>query len=361
MKWAKRLLIGLLGSLGLLFLGVVLLYWWGGRAQLPEDQYVTSYTVSEKISQDPDSLVVVTFNLGWMSGMTNNLPMLRTDSLYGAHFQRAVDVMQAIRPAILGLQEVDYESRRSRYWHQSDSLAEALRLAYRANSVNWDKRFVPFPYWPPIFQFGPMLSGQSTLSQLPIVYHHREVLPMPPSSFLYTRFYIDRLIQTTILDWQDTTIAFLNVHLEAWHQPTRMQQAERLSQVADSLRHHHLVLLVGDFNAEPPQRWSAHSGNYDSTLVPILDRGFEAATFTAAQKDNWKNSFSSVEPTVSIDHLFYHPAQWECSFSRVITEMGDVSDHLPVVGVFRMHSKAPLQAGEDQVDAGAKSTIPLIE
>ncbi|PJF38621.1 MAG: endonuclease/exonuclease/phosphatase, partial [Phototrophicales bacterium] len=156
------------------------MYWWGGRAQLTEDQYVTTYSVSERSILDPDALVVLTYNLGWMSGMTNNLPIARTDSMYKSHLQQVKHILRQIDPHILGLQEVDFKSRRSRYWQQADSLSDALHIPFRANAVNWDKRYVPFPYWPPSLQFGAMLSGQSTLSQLPILDHKREVLPMPP-------------------------------------------------------------------------------------------------------------------------------------------------------------------------------------
>ncbi len=358
----KRLFFGLFLLLVSAIFGLFLLYWWGGQAQLTERQYVTTLTQSGTVDQDSDTLRVMTYNIGWMSGMTNNRPVQRTDSLYHVHFQMVVTVLQQVQPTMLGLQEVDFGADRSRHWHQLDSLADHVGFPNRAAAVNWDKRYVPFPYWPFSSHYGRMLSGQGILSHLPVQHQVREVLPMPPSSFLYQRFYIDRLIQWGILSWQDTSVALLNVHLEAWHQPTRQQQGRRVAQLADSLRHHHLVLVAGDFNAEPPQRLSAHSGNHDSTLWPLQEKGFRSVTYQPGQTEDWMYTYSAVTPRLSIDHIFYHPAQWQPVSARVVTEVGDVSDHLPVVADFvRASSEAPLQARENEVNTGPKGAVTLIE
>lgn len=358
----KRLFLGLFLLLALALLGLLLLYWWGGQPQLSERQYVTTLTQSDIAAKESDTLRVMTYNIGWMSGMTNNRPVQRTDSLYQVHFRKAVAVLQQWQPTLLGLQEVDFDANRSGHWHQLDSLADHVDFPNRAAAVNWDKRYVPFPYWPFSSHFGRMLSGQGILSYLPIQHHVREVLPMPPSSFLYQRFYIDRLIQWGIVSWQDTSVALLNVHLEAWHQPTRQLQGRRVAQLADSLRYHHLVLVAGDFNAEPPQRLSAHSGNHDSTLWPLQERGFQSVTYQPGQVEDWMFTYSAVKPRLAIDHIFYHPAQWQPVSARVVTEIGDVSDHLPVVADFRrVSSEAPLQARENEVDAGPEGAVSLIE
>lgn len=344
----KPILALLFSVIAVVLLFVVLLYIWGGRGQWDERQYVTTTSRSVSIDAQTDSFLIITYNLGWMSGMTNNLPIARTDSMYAAHFERLVRVLKELPSAIVAMQEVDFAANRSFFWQQADSLAKYAGFANLANAVNWDKRYVPFPYWPVSTQFGATVSGQTVLSPYLIQGHAREVLLTPPISFLYKRFYIDRLVQTAIISWGDTSIAVLNVHLDAWSQPTRQKQAIRVAALADSLRHHHLVVVAGDFNAQPPARQAAENAIVDSTLLALAAKGFRAATYHDQQTTGWLNTYSSVAPKVSIDHIFYHPTQWQLSSARVLSEVGDVSDHLPVMAVLYPRLEAPLQARKYQ-------------
>lgn len=344
----KSILKVLSGILGVVVLLLVLLYVWGGQGQWDERQYVTTTSRPVSIDAQTDSFAIITYNLGWMSGMTNNRPMTRTDSMYKAHFERLVGIFKELPNAVIAMQEVDFAANRSFNWQQADSLVKYVGFANYASAVNWDKRYVPFPYWPLSTQFGATVSGQTVFSPYLIQAHARNVLPTPPMSFLYKRFYIDRLIQTVIITWHDTSIALLNVHLDAWSQPTRQIQATRVAALADSLRHHHLVVIAGDFNAEPPPRQTADNKIVDSTLLALADRGFSAATYNNRQTTGWLNSYSSVAPKVSIDHIFYHPSQWRVSSARVLVEAGDISDHLPIMAVLYPRLKTPLQARKDQ-------------
>jgi hypothetical protein len=71
-----------------------------------------------------------------------------------------------------------------------------LEVANGAIAINWDKRYVPFPYWPITQQFGRTLSGQSILSRFPIQNHERHVLDrVAGNNWIYNAFYLDRLAQ----------------------------------------------------------------------------------------------------------------------------------------------------------------------
>ena len=60
-----------------------------------------------------------------------------------------------------------------------DSIALYCGFLEGAYAVNWDKRYVPFPYWPPVVHFGEMLSGQGVLSKFPILMNKKIVLQKP--------------------------------------------------------------------------------------------------------------------------------------------------------------------------------------
>lgn len=322
-QWVFR---SLLAILALVLAGGLVLYIWGGSAGWPQSAYVTETKYRAPQYPTGDTLTIMTFNVGWLSGMTNNRPLPRTDSMYAAHLTHCVKVFQNRRPDIIGLQEIDYYAARSKYWTQQDTLAALVPFAYGARAVNWDKQYVPFPYWPVRHHFGRLVSGQSVLSQMPIIQARSIILPDPPAPFYYQRFYINRAIQQVDFTWADTTIVVLNVHLEAWHLPTRTVHGRIVAALADSLRAHHPVIVLGDFNAEPPQK-----DPEDSTLVFLQRKGFIPAAWSFEALSNWPATYSSASPQASIDHIFIHPSQWEVVDAQVVTAMGDVSDHLPLM------------------------------
>ncbi len=64
----------------------------------------------------------------------------------------------------MAFQEIDYGSARRYHVDQEERIASAFHYPYRARAVNWDKRYVAFPYWPPSAHFGKIISGQSVVN-----------------------------------------------------------------------------------------------------------------------------------------------------------------------------------------------------
>lgn len=330
MVWLRSVFV----SLVVVLLLLTIVFFWG-RQPLDIDHGSTSKVSYRKPIAVGDTISLLTWNIGWLSGMTNNLPVPRSVEMYTNHLQQARQVLSALSPDLLLLQEVDFRSARSLSWQQVDSLATMPWVAEAAMAVNWNKRFVPFPYWPLGVQFGSMLSGQAVLTKGQVLQQVRHVLERPDNSYLREAFYIDRLAQVVMVQLSAAdTLAIINVHLESWDMPVRQRQAAYVADLADSLRFHHAVVIAGDFNAMPPAMSNLFSP--DSTLQYFLDKGFVAAGWQAQQAGGWPLTYSSEQPRVSIDHIFVDTQQILLLSSRVVTEMGTVSDHLPVMVKVRL-------------------------
>ena len=158
--------------------------------------------------------------------MLNNLPVAIPESLQSANLQSVRAEIKKIDADILCFQEIDYESRRSFYVNQQDTIA---KLGYNSwfQAVNWDKTYVPFPYFPISVNYGKIYSGQSVLSKFPIKDPERIVLEkVKDDPFYRTAFYLDRLAQVCKLEIEGRDLVLLNVHLEAFNSETRQNQCD---------------------------------------------------------------------------------------------------------------------------------------
>ena len=221
----KRLAIA--GSVVLaLLLGATLWAVWASTGRLPADALAqTKRYAAEARDTRPDTLTVTTYNIGYLSGMTNNEPVVRPDSLLDAHLDRAVALLRAADPDLIAFQEIDYGAARSGYVQQLDTLARRLGYAAAAQAVNWDERYIPVPYGRPAVHFGRTVSGQAVLSRYPVRDHARRVLTRPDQWIGRDAFYLDRLAQVAHLDLGGRPLIVVNVHLEAFDQDTRERSA----------------------------------------------------------------------------------------------------------------------------------------
>ncbi|MFP4227492.1 MAG: endonuclease/exonuclease/phosphatase family protein [Salinivenus sp.] len=281
--------------LGVLLVGLVGFFLWASGGRLSDDALTETDRYGTP-APSPDTLTVATYNIGYLSGMTNNEPVVRSESLFTAHMEDAVTLVQTMDADVVGLQEIDFGAARSFHKHQLDTLATRLNYAAAAQAVNWDVRYLPFPYGRPAVHFGRVLSGQATLSRRPIRAHRRYVLARPPQPFYRDAFYLDRLAQATLIELGGQPLVVLNVHLEAYDTETRETQARQVRALYDQVAQPGVpVLLVGDFNAtlDAPD---------DSTMAVLL----EGTDLRPATPDSaTAGTFPANEPTRSIDHILY--------------------------------------------------------
>jgi Metal-dependent hydrolase len=335
----KRILQISATVVGVLLLGAVLVFLWASSGRLPEEDLAQTRTYAPAPDTTmPDTLTVTTYNIGYLSGMKNNEPVVRSDSLFYANMDQAVRFFRRVDPDIAGLQEIDFGEARVAHVHQLDTLATQLGYPAAARAVNWDERYLPFPYGRPAVNFGGTLSGQAVLSRFPIRQHVRNVLPRPPQVFFRDAFYLDRLAQVAVVNLGGRPLVVINTHLEAFHVETREEQARLVNDLYRRLAGEDIpALLLGDFNSS-----LASSGNdgsvEDSTLQYLLaDTGLRAARTAGA--DTVSATYPADAPRQRIDYIFYPPRFFAPTSVRRWCGVPDPpSDHCAVTASFRLIS-----------------------
>ncbi len=328
----KSLIKGILAILSIFLLFLIAFYFWASSPfQSKADSYsIHKYRETETLARDTFS--IMTYNIGYLSGLENNLPYRTPADTTFAHLDTVIRVVQSIRPDFIDFQEIDFYARRSYYFNQLDSIGKRTGFLEGAMAVNWNKRYVPYPYWPPSVNFGKLLSGQAILSNYEIVENKAIILPKPLSNpFYYNAFYLDRLIQyDQVRIPGGKPFWIINVHLEAFDKYTRQIDSDILVEFLKSIPPGVTYLLTGDFNSSPP--YKGVSMNDERTIKNILDFGLVPAidenTYLSAPEKYM--TFNSGHPVEKIDYIFYDPEKIQKVSAEVVRSMGQVSDHLPV-------------------------------
>ncbi|ADK83752.1 Endonuclease/exonuclease/phosphatase [Desulfarculus baarsii DSM 2075] len=333
----------------LLAAGLAGLFFWIGSANLPAEQWSSLEhlpSVAATEFRPGQELVVVSYNIGYFSGMTNNLPVARSRELYAANLARAVAALGPLRPDALALQEVDFAASRSFDQDQAVLLAQGLGLGWLTKAVGWDKKYVPYPYWPPQHHFGRVVSGQALLARYPLADLERHALaPRGDTPFYYNALYMDRLVQTAALELGGRRVWLACLHLEAWDRPTRERQARQAAAILARLRERGPLIVMGDFNTTPT--WARVQTGFvdepeqdfrgEATLAAMTALSLREAFDQGGSADEAATlTFPADRPSRKLDHIFYDPTRLELVWRRVVVEAGQASDHLPVAAAFRL-------------------------
>lgn len=263
----------------------------------------------------------MTYNVGYLSGMTNNLATRPTRDFFTANLAKLENHLKSDLPDLICFQEIDYNSKRSYHINLHDTLS-TLFYPWSVKAINWDNKYVPFPYWPPSVHFGRVLSGQSVMSRWELIEPGRVVLEQVASNpFYYNAYYLDRLLVSTSVKHPVHDFLLMNIHTEAFDTLTRNNQINFLYQQFTEESLTQPVIIAGDFNAT---RESGEPGIQlflnDTTIGCAAFHPFEPNYFT----------FSSASPEERIDYIFYTKKDFAEVDGRVVTEYGEISDHLPV-------------------------------
>lgn len=327
--WSKNIF----WVVSILIVSIVVFYFWGSSSNVNKEEYASIYTFEyEEEKVEVDSFRIVSYNMGYLSGMTNNKAVDRNVILFDTNLLRINELLKSLKVDVVCLQEIDFHSKRSFKIDQLDELAESGKYPHASRVINWDKKYVPFPYWPPTLQFGEVLSGQAVLSNFPIVDNERIVLSKADYAFYYNAFYLDRLAQLNVVSIGEREVIIINVHLEAWDARARERQAEQLIELYKKYEKDYPVLLVGDFNSTPPGAKDPYME--EKTIENLL--AVEGVKM-AISKDNYLENekkhftFNSKEPYIKIDYIFYNSDKLSLSNARVVVEANDISDHLPII------------------------------
>lgn len=318
----KNIIKLLLTVIGTLFVSIVILFFWAQQPCLnPKD-----YTKVKKHNNIPiktdSTLLVASYNIGYLSGMTNNKAIRAKEYLYNKNLNSAIKHLKNLNADIVAFQEIDFNSQRSYHVNQNTVISDSL-FAYSASAVNWDKKHVPFPYWPISVQFGEILSGQSVVSKYKIDNNERIVLQkVKDKPFYYNSFYLDRLAQIVEIKHPIKDITVINIHVEAFDQKTRIAQLKNVLKLAKEKAKKGAVILLGDFNSDPNYKNAACKMFLNDDVFEVTD----SITGT-----HYKKSYPSAKPSERLDYIFYTKKDFINEKSDVLNDFGLISDHLPVI------------------------------
>ena len=322
----KRLvrLITTLVLLLVLLTGVFFL--WASSPQLSEKEYSQLVTYEYEPKTDTDSIYsIVTYNIGYLSGMTNNRAVEKPRSLFDKNLEKVTRLFDSLDADMIALQEIDYHAARSYRINQQNELAR-LGYSHAARAVNWDETYVPFPYWPPSVHFGEMLSGQSILSKFPLQDHERIVLQrVADAPFYRDALYLERLAQIVKITIENRIVILMNVHLEAFDKPTRVNQFKTVVKLFEKYAAEYPTILLGDFNSMAKDK--------DAIIQELIN---SPDVGNAALDKSMAPTFHSREPYKRIDYIFFTKNSIDYVSGKVLNEFGEASDHLPVYMEFKL-------------------------
>jgi endonuclease/exonuclease/phosphatase family metal-dependent hydrolase len=324
----KKLIVVLAVFLGLPFLVAANLFFYMRSPNWAKADYnnLVTYNTYPTGPEEPDDFTVVSYNIGYLSGLTNQAAVERDRALLTQNQATAIAALRQADADIIGFQEIDFDAYRSFNSNQQYAISSALSMPFAAIAINWDKRYVPFPYWPPAVHYQKVVSGQAILSRYPILDNQRVVLERVPSNpFYYNALYLDRVAQVAEIDLAGQPLIVINVHLEAFDSPTRTRQSEFVRTLAEDYAEDYPVLLIGDFNSSLNRDAEGESRSIQVFLdSPVFESAVPQDSLTAAA------TFPSDQPTYTLDYIFYTPKTLELLNWQVIEAAAQASDHLPI-------------------------------
>lgn len=281
---------------------------------------IVNFLPTQTLPVATNTLNVVTYNLGYGSGMLNNQGVIYDREFILKNLDAAAKILAEKKADVIAFQEIDFDSHRTFGINQLEYLAKKLDLAHGAYALNWSKRYLPFPYWPPQIHFGRMQSGLAILSRYPILANEVTILEKPKNNpFWYNWFYLERTVQHAVVDVGPIKIDFFNLHLEAFDYDTRQAQAVKLARLIPA-ENPNPAIVLGDFN--DPEKIT-------------LDKNLKDAATTFAEISNLSpvfpigsaKTFPADKPFEHLDHIFVSK---EFLVRDTDVPTLETSDHLPV-------------------------------
>ena len=323
----KRIFKVLILFIALLVVMFILFFFWASAPNHTEKDYTKLITNDYEQKIGSGSIYsIITYNIGYLSGMTNNKAVAKPKQLYSENLKKVKYEFNVLNADIIALQEIDYTSARSFRINQQNEIAK-LGYNYAAQAVNWDENYVPFPYWPPSMHFGEMLSGQSILSKYPLREHQRIVLERVENSPFYRdALYLDRLAQIATATIENKDVIIINIHLEAFDKETRIKQFDFVLELFKNYAKKYPTILLGDFNS---------SAKDDNAIIQKLISTPDIGN-AAFDIDNPENTYDTDKPFKRIDYIFYTINTIQYIDGKVLTQFEQASDHFPVEMRFKL-------------------------
>ncbi len=311
----------------LLIVAFVIFFLWASSSTLEETEYAKLIEIDVKELPENDSVFsIVSYNIGYLSGMTNNTVLEKPKELFDKNLAKVILETKKLNPDIIAFQEIDYDASRSYHVNQESEIAN-LGYSYRAKNINWDKRYLPFPYWPISSHFGKVVSGQSIISKYTLKDQQRIVLSrVADAPFHREAFYLERLAQVVKVVLNDKEVVLINIHLEAFDKQTRVRQFREVLTLFNKYKDTYPTILLGDFNSR-----ARDDNSVVKKIFAMQDIGNAAFDLK-----NLSNTFNTKDPFERIDYIFYTKNSIEYISGKVLNRFGQASDHLPLEMKFRL-------------------------
>lgn len=313
----------------LLITAAVVFITWASSPTLQPEAYHAIHKKSFKAEVDNDSIYsIVSYNVGYLSGMANNRAVAQSKQLYQDNLKALKQQLTTTNADIIAFQEIDFNANRSLNVNQLEETS-SLGYPYLAQAINWDETYLPFPGVSPSTHYGKIVSGQAIASKYDITSQERIVLERVKTSPWHRDiFYLDRLAQIAKITIQNQEVVVINVHLEAFDVPTRRSQTDAVLELYKQYENDYPTILLGDFNSDKDED--------NATITKILNHpGLGNAAYA---KGAIKNTFNSEMPVKRIDYIFYNTSKIDYVDGEVLTQFGQISDHLPVAMRFKLKS-----------------------
>ncbi len=224
-----------------------------------------------------------------------------TDGIYDV--ERLAEVINAAKPDLVALQEVDVGVKRSGRVHQAQRLAELTGMAVR---------------YGPTQHYEGGLFGNAVLTRLPIL--DVAIHPLPytestPEKVTYPR----GAIVVTVRGPGDRPLRFISTHFQHNLPEDRLAEAKAINALF-AMDNALPTILAGDMNAVPESE----------PIAELLTKWHNATDDPPAP------TAPSINPRSRIDYIFYRPAPaFQVIEANVIAETL-ASDHRPVFAVLKL-------------------------
>jgi endonuclease/exonuclease/phosphatase family metal-dependent hydrolase len=302
------------------------------------------------------SIKVVTYNVQFFAGTSYNFfydggPDTLVDP-------RDVEItirdfaafITAENPDFILLQEVDHGARRTAYLNEVNLVLTALpsELRNHVGTYYWRSKFVPHPKI-----MGSAGTRLMIFSRYRLGKGRRYQLPLRPANPIEQDFNLKRAILEAYVPMTDGgSFVILNTHLEAFARGTNImeRQIEKVLRRLAMLEELNVPWVIGgDFNLLPPGQWArlsplsrgAHTD--PSEISAIFQRYAGVPTVSDATGEEMRKYFTFTQrsgtdriPVRTLDYLFAAPTVAVERYAVNQEGMTKVSDHLPLVGEFRL-------------------------
>ena len=302
-----------------------------------------------------DSFTVMTWNIGYGAldetadfFMDGGSPIMKTNVeqvMWNLEGMR--NEIQAIRPDILFLQEVDQDSARSRHINEKAFFQASLEEYQSTFASNYKSAFVPFPF-PPI---GKVDAGLLTFSRYPLDSSMRIQLPISFPWPIRT-FNLKRCLDIERIPVENSgrELVLINLHLEAYDRGKG--KTDQTNLLRDYLYEEYdkgnYVIAGGDFN----QIFS----DVDSSAYPAVSKRFQPGQINVEDiGGNWQFIMDPAVPSSRLLNRPYKDADHDL-FQYYLIDGFIVSDNLEVEGY---HTEDLQFAWSDHNPVVMTLTIPV--